>query len=334
MNRKPGKLSKRISKVLTVFLIVIISFAVLSAGFTAVFFSVFFSRADEADPAELSYSDLGDDAPPREKIGFQSGGNRLCGYLYFPKENAKGIVLIAAGIASGADSHLSETVYFIKRGFAVFSFDGTGVQKSEGRGVIGLSQSKLDTKSALETLRADARTASLPVFLYGHSVGGYACAALCGEEGVRAAVSIGAFASPEETMLYYGRKNAGFLADLEYPFLALENRILFGADANGSAVDSINSCETPVLIVEGTADRTVPAEIAISAYAQQITNPNASFLIVSEEYRSAHSAAWLSADAAKYRAESSVSVDIDKVRANALDPDFMDQIAAFFERAL
>ena len=335
MKTKTGTLSKKVSKVLIVLLVLLFSFAVLSAGFTAVFFSVFFGRADRIEPGELLYADLGKNAPPREAISFLSGDRLLAGYLYFPQNEPKGMIVIAAGIASGADSHLAETVRFLENGFAVFTFDGTGVRNSEGSGVIGLSQAKIDTRSALWALENDPRTNALPFLLYGHSVGGYACASLLSEaERVKAAVSIGAFSSPEETMLYYGRKKVGFLADLEAPFLMLQNRLLFGADADTSAIDAINESGKPVLVVEGSEDQTVPDQIAISASRARIINPNARFLTVSEPYRCGHSAAWLSADAARYRLSLAEGEPVDKARANELDDAFMEQVISFFEDAI
>lgn len=327
--------SKIISRVLTVLVILILLFSILSAGFTSIFFSVVFGRSDRIDPAELNYECLGEIAPQRKTLSFESEGNHLAGYLYLPEiQTKRGVVLIAAGIESGADSHLAETIYFLQNGFYVFVFDGTGIRQSEGRGVMGLSQSRIDTRNALALLREEPLTDSLPIFLYGHSVGGYACASLCGEKNVSAVVSISGFVSPKETMMWYGRKKVGFLADLESPFLWMQNRILFGDDADISAVDAINATATPILIIEGSEDRTVPAEIAISSFQNQISNPNVTFVTVSEPYRNGHSFSWLSSEAAQYRVSVSEDVTIDPLYANTLNASFMKQIVAFFEKSI
>ena len=70
------------------------------------------------------------------------------------------------------------------------------------------------------------------MYLYGHSLGGYAVAAALDEADVKAAVCLSGFNSPVQTMHGKAKEYVGVLADIEYPFLCLQNRFVFGDDAD------------------------------------------------------------------------------------------------------
>ena len=48
---------------------------------------------------------------PRSEVRFDSGGNTLHGWLY-GEGGKSGVIIISAGINSGADSHLAEIMAF------------------------------------------------------------------------------------------------------------------------------------------------------------------------------------------------------------------------------
>ena len=124
------------------------------------------------------------------------------------------------------------------------------------------------------------------------------------------------------------------VADIQYPFLALESFFLFGADANDSAREAIDATVTPVLIVGGDSDDLVPYENSLIRDPEQYRNPNVKSLLITSPYRSEHSTPWLSAGAARYRCELADPNDANKALANELDPAFLETVLRFFDDAL
>lgn len=342
MERKIKGHIKTIRRVIVLMVIAVISFVILSMTFSAVIFNILFGRMESISPLELSYSEIDSGQYPRAAVSFNSNGTRLRGYLYGLDNGCNnGVVIIANGIRSGADSHLPEIMYFVDNSWCVFSYDGTGTRESEGSGAKGLSQSKIDLESAIEYIGNNTSTKELPIVVYGHSVGGYAAVtAIENEPKLAAVVCISGFESPVRTMHYYAKQRVGILADIELPFMQLQNSLIFGEYADVSAVNVINSTETPIIIVEGSEDDVITSEIGIGRHRGEITNPNVYFITIDTPYRNRHSTAWLSPDAAEYYIKMSSNLDnnsdvyIDKQLANKLDEDFMEKILSFYSAAV
>ncbi len=313
-----------------------------------------FARYEESDPLSPTYDTLAD-PPPRTRMTFESGKHTLTGYLY---ESAApcGVVLIAHGMHGGSDSHLSAILFFLEHGWSVFAFDGTGAGESDGDSAVGLEQMVRDLRAAMDLLAKTDATATLPLVLYGHSMGGYA--ATVAAEGSRslAVVSIAGFDSPMEIMLNNGRRYAGGAAWLGYPFLCLQNKLTFGEDADRRAVDAINGTDAPFLIVYGDGDEVITPEESIYGNRDAIRNPAVTYLLIEEDERDGHSCAWYSADAMAYRAEleaelaalsaeygdqeipaevlTAFAAGIDRERLFALDEEFMATVLDFYNAAL
>lgn len=332
--QKPRQNRTILKKAVVALLILLLSYITVSMGVSAMVFRILFQRTESDPAAELRYTDVDPQKYPRQAMRFASGGNSLQGYLYGAAD-ARGVIVVANGIHAPADTHLPEILYFADNGWRVFTYDGTGVGDSEGDGIRGLSQSKIDLENAIAFLRSNGATKDLPIVLYGHSAGGYAAAAVLREvDGLCAAVCIAGFDLPCEIMLYHARQRVGALADIEYPFMRLQNFFLFGKDADLSAWESISGSDIPVMIVEADGDTVVPQALGIGRYRERIQNPNAVFLTVDEPYRNTHAAMWLSAEAAAYRAQERDAKTADKAKGSALDPDFMDALLSFYASAL
>lgn len=322
----------KLRKVLKRLLIVLLVYALSSMLFSAVMFRVLYARRDGIPAYGRTYTELGAEAPPRETFTFRSGGNNLTAYRY-PARQSKGLVIVVNGIGAGADAHLAEICRFVAEGWSVVTWDATGVGSSEGRGLIGLQQIRMDLLAYLET--DEAKTETLPVVLYGHSAGAYAAAtALDSGYPIRAAVCVCGFDAPVSVMLYHARARVGPLADLQYPFLLLENVFLFGSDADDSAGAAIARSQTPVLLVESSSDDYVPHALALSEAVEESGNPNVYRLLVDTEWRNEHNTPWLSADAAAYVGTLDPDAPVDKTRAGELDEAYMEQVLSFFAAAL
>jgi alpha-beta hydrolase superfamily lysophospholipase len=343
------KLHKTLGRVIGFFLIFVFAFSALSMIFSVVVFGVLFQRVDSLDNyVEITYA-LSGSGYRREKIGFGSGGNTLSGYLY-PAEDPKGLVIIVPGMNSNSDSHLAEIMFFADNGYMSLCYDATGVCESGGDSTVGLQQSKRDLLAAIDYVKHRSEISNLPVYLYGHSLGGYAAAAVLDEADVKAAVCLSGFDSPVKTMHGKAKEYVGLLADIQYPFLYLQNIFVFGGDADDTAVESINSVSTPVLICHGDNDSTIPQSLSLYSREDDITNVNAEFYEVDKEYRDGHTYMWLSEKSAKYMAELQNELNdlsaanggkipkavlddfysgVDVKKAMELDENFMNRVLGF-----
>lgn len=335
----------------------IVIFLIFSMGITDLLFKKYFGRNDiKSDDIALTYDDVDPKTYPRKLVNFKSGENTLQGYVY-GEENTKGLIVIAHGIFGGADSYLGETMYFVDKGWRVFSFDGTGTRKSEGKGIRGLPQTKLDLDAALTYIEQSQDLMNLPIMLYGHSMGGYAATAILkSNHKICAVVCLSGFNSPIDALYAKMKSAVGFYANIEYPFIWLYQTMIFGKDASITAVDGINASNIPIMIIYGLADDFVPYDsIGIYAYRQQITNPKIIFVPCGKEFRNGHDNMQLSVSAGQYAAQkreelSSLHeqygdkipeevfrdfyISVDKKKMNELDLEFMSSIVNFFESSI
>lgn len=302
----------------------------------------------------LTYGDL--EGYDRAVVRFKSGKNTLTGYIY-GETSGKGLVVISPGNGYGADSYLAETVYFVDRGWRVFTFDNTGTYASEGKSTVGPSQSLVDLDAALTYIEGHSISENLPIMLYGHSWGGYAVAAVLGDgHDIAAAVSLAGFNSPGELILEEMKRMMGPLAYVEYPFAWAYQRLTSGSISRRTAVEGINDSGRAVMIIHGVEDDAVSYSGAgIIAHQSQIANPNAVYETCSIQGRNGHKNLWLSDAAVEYigevneayqtlfdrydgkvpdGAKAGFYAGVDRFRTCELDAGFMDGISAFFEGAL
>ena len=247
-----------------------------------------YDRHDMTVSAGLRYEDL-EAQYPRSLMGFQSGNNRLQGYLY-GQTQSRGLVVVAHGIGGGADSYLAQIAYFVDQGWRVFAYDATGSFDSEGKTTRGFPQALVDLNAALTYIGSQKEFDSLPILLFGHSWGGYAVANILHYDYEIAGVAtISGANSPMEIILEQGRSMMGGFINIQYPYLWLYQSILFGTTASMNAVDAINGSDVPVLIIHGTEDEMVAYEgSSIISKIDAITNPAVKAVSISEPGQNGH----------------------------------------------
>jgi len=334
----------------------ILVFSIVSMIFVKNFYDGNFPRFEAPkNSGYLRYIDVSE-AYPRTEIQFQSGENTLVGYLY-GTANQKGLVVIAPGSGEGADTFLPETLYFVDHGWQVFAINYTGSYASQGQNSRGLPQSKIDLEAALNYVANDAALRSLPLMLYGHSWGAYAVTAVL-KDGfdVAAVASISGFNSPDGLMAEQSHKMLGVFSYLEYPYEWLYQSLLFGPAAHATAVDAINSSDTPVMVIHGTADEYIEyGGASIIAQRDQITNPNVVYKTCDTENQNGHNNLYKPLAAQAYIAQKNQEFQalkeqyngnvpdaalnafyagIDRYKTSQRDADFMNAINQFFEAAL
>lgn len=290
-----------------------------------------FGRAEHPDIATswLYYEDYEAEFP-REAVSFISGGNRLQGYIY-GADNAKGLVVVAHGIGVGHERYIDEIIWFADQGWRVFAYDATGSVESEGRGTRGLPQSALDLDHALSYIAEDSELSQLPVFLFGHSWGGYAVTAVLNfDHTVTASASLSAYSEPMEMMQSYAAGMEGIPQDLVYPFMWLDTFIRFGRHVNLSAYEGVNKSDIPILIVHGTRDGLIPFDgPSLIAKKDQITNPQVQYLSLSNPGQDNHDTIFYDASALAYIEEVNERYLALHTRYNGLVPE--QEREAFYE---
>lgn len=249
---------------------------------TSVMMADNFSRGDYSDPRFIVdyYYEHYQAEYPRTEVEFKSGDNTLKGYIY-GAGNDKGLLVFAHGIGEGHESYLKELLWFIDKGWRVFAYDATGSGHSEGGGTRGLPQSALDLDAALTFAESDARLNSLPVYLMGHSWGGYAAAAVLNfDHKIAGSASISGYNEPIEMILEW-TENMGEFRYAMTPFVWIYNKVLFGQYSGMTAVNGINKSDIPVLIIHGTEDGTIGYnKSGIISEKEHITNPNAQYITI------------------------------------------------------
>jgi alpha-beta hydrolase superfamily lysophospholipase len=342
----------------TALIIVLVSVLVFSAGslfFIRTLYEENFPRYDKPKySGYLQFSDVPGYA--RSVVKFPSGKTSLAGYI-FGEENTKGLVVIAPGRGEGAEHYLAQMLYFVDQGWRVFSFDYTGSYASEGENSVGLPQSRIDLEAALAYIQSDIALRHLPVVLWGHSWGGYAVAAVLKDHPeISAVASISGFNSPLGLMDEQVRNRLGVPGYVEYPYEWAYQTMRFGRSAGMTAIDSINSVGTPVMIIHGSTDDAISYNGAsIIAQRGRITNPNVVYLTRSAANRSGHMDLFQSEAAIQYinqknqeykalyerysgaipdSVKSAYYAGVNRFQTSELDAEFMGEINSFFERSL
>lgn len=243
----------------------------------------------------------------RQIIYFPSGDTRLAGY-YYPVPRAKGLVVFAHGFHAGADDYLPVFEYLVFNGYAVFAFDTKGTYDSAGDSTVGLPEALVDLDAALKFLKSQAEFRRFPMFLLGHSCGGYAVtAALNLHKDMVACASISPMNQAsmmiiEKGELYTGMLSASILTDLPAAFLVPYQRYLFGKYADLTAVDGINGTNIPVLIAHGDRDMVVDFNqpLSVIGRSKEIRSNNVYYYVGHDE-QSGHDSIWHSTDAMQYQ---------------------------------
>lgn len=345
-------------KIVIIFSLLLLLFSLVSMIVVKIMYDDNFKRAEKMEhrfSAYLYYEDI-QDKYDREIIDFYSGKNKLTGYIYGQGQN-QGLVVISHGLGGGAESYLAEVMYFVDQGWTVFAFDNTGSHESEGKGTIGLAQSVIDLDSALSYVENDSQLKDLPIMLYGHSWGGYAVTSILNyDHDINASVSIAGFNSPFGLLMEQAKSMMGFFAYIESPFLWAYQSLLFRKAASMTAVDGINSSDTPVMIIHGDEDDVILYEGAsIISHKDEITNPNVIFKTCSEVDHNGHNNLFASVAAMEYingineeylelynqyngeipdEIRAKFYEGIDRYLTEDLDAEFIDDINEFFKAAL
>lgn len=249
---------------------------------------IVWGRRDTIPDSEMRYDQSMESSYPRDAFDLYADGYILHGFLY-EAPDSRGLVVISNGIGDGADSHLPEIMCFVDEGYDVISYDGTGTRASEGYGVRGISQPLIDLDCALDTIQTKEDLSGLPLFVYGHSAGGYAAAvSTASHPEIDGIVCLCAFDNPLEELLFRAKGYAGPVAYAGYPFMAVSYMATFPDIYDLSASSSLSASKVPALIVAGDDDKVVPFDANIYSKQALIDDDDAVFILVEDDERDGH----------------------------------------------
>lgn len=274
-----GKKKFLIAPVILLVLLVIADGAIS----VSVYEDIFGSRYDSYAPLMLRAEDFEDLEITEYKFPSDKG-QTLTGYFYRSGGGQKGVVVMAHGFGGGGhNSYMNCADYFAKHGYYVFAFDATGNDSSEGESVGGLPQGVIDLDRAIDFIgngEALPQLRNLPVFLFGHSWGGYCvCEVLKFHPEVRAVIEISGFNSSSDLFEAQGKEYVGGGIYLMLPFARLYDRVKFGRYASTDALDGFAASDAAVMVIHSADDSIVPIEYGYDKYfARYGDDPRFTFL--------------------------------------------------------
>ena len=277
----------------------------------------------------LVYADVAENYP-REKFAIASGKNNLSAWLY-GKENTKGLIIVAPGHRDSNDIKLYEIMYFVDAGFQVLCFDYSGCYTSEGSAFGGYTQALYDLDSVLSWYDKNESFSALPLYLFGHSLGGYAVTAVLNyPHRVNAVVSTSGFNTAKEQWECSVKRFTGPAYYLIKPINLLFIHLKYGADKNLSAVSGINKVQIPVLVISAENDifygrKTSP----IYQKQNMITNQKCKFLLMDKPEHNGHYSYFLTDAAIEYQ-KTNPKGSIDKNLYMEHDKAILEMISSFF----
>lgn len=250
-----------IKKVLRIMIAAILVYCVISMVATVVIYNNIFSRYDTTAAVPPALQAMVDQ---RQTHQYSCDDSGLNGYLYqaAPDIARDGLVVIAPGFQSGADSYLWQISALLEYGWSVFIFDPTGSGSSQGDSSVGFSQELLDLEATLNYIANKQYFGYNNLVLFGHSRGGYAaCCALRNEHPVSAVVTVSGIDSAMDGVIGSAENYVGVLAYANYGFLWLYQSYLFGAETvNLSAHEQLAQKNVPSLVIHGATDENVSAD--------------------------------------------------------------------------
>ena len=294
----------------------------LAASTAILAYDAIFPRLNRPDyaitPGVFCYERVEDELS-RKEFFYASGKNKLKGYYYETSTSeAKGLVVVVHGFKSGSDNYLPITKYLVQHGYNVFSYDCTGTYDSEGDSNIGWCQQLVDLDRTIDYIQRNSPYRNQPLFLLGHSWGGYAVTSVLSlKTGIRAVAGIAPMNNGSTIMIEKGEQYAGKLAYTSKPIFAAYQRFLFGDYVKESGVKGINSTDIPVLIAQGVDDKTITYDgQSVMAHKSEITNPNVQYY-VGKGLQGSHDGIWKSKEALMYQSEIASELKLREIEKGA-----------------
>lgn len=269
---------------------------------------------------------------PRATFFFPSGRWKLQGYFY-PCRGAKGMVVVCHGMHAGADDYIPFIEYFVRNGYAVFTYDCEGTYASEGDSTVGMCTPLVNLDHALTYIKNNKQLSQYPLFLFGHSWGGYAATSVLSiHKNIRGCSAVAPFNSGYTLLLEKGEQYTALFSDMlkmDFPkeFLNTYQSLLFRDYTKYDAVKGINSTNIPVYIAHGKRDFVISFNYqSVISHRDEIREKNVTYYIGSGE-QAGHNTILHSPRAVAYQEK--VEKDLKRLKKE-LDRDLTQEEMAEF----
>ena len=268
----------------------------------------------------------------RTTFFFPSGKWRLQGYFY-PCYDAKGMVVVCHGMHAGADDYIPFIEFFVQNGYAVFTYDCQGTYSSEGDSTVGMCTPLVNLDHALTYIENDNQLSQYPLFLFGHSWGGYAATSVLSiHKNIRGCAAVAPFNSGYTLFAEKGEQYSAPFADMfkfDFPeeFLKVYQKLLFKEYIQYNAVDSINSTDVPVYIAHGTRDMVISFyHQSVISHRDEIRQTNVTYYIGTDA-QAGHNTILHSSRAVDY--QKAVAAELKQLKKQKDRALTQDELAAF-----
>lgn len=271
-----------------------------------------------------------------KKFSFKSGKNILRGYIYKDKKvkDFKAVILLTHGIGFGHNYHLTLINEIAKAGYIVVAYDFTASGISEGKRIKAMTQGLIDNEHALEFVTTNEELNKYPLYLMGHSWGGYAAlASLNLNYKIDKVVSFCGFDS--EIGMF---TTASKLMKLLKPFVVLRNYFHYGKYATMSASKALKSTKAKVLYLQGENDVVVHKSISSSLF-KSIDNKNIRVEVLKDKGHSPmftienekEQATLLASFGMLGGVETDPTFNVDYRKISEIDPDILHLVIEFLD---
>lgn len=253
-----------------------------------------------------------------ERHTFKSDkGQTLVGYLYKNSDETapKGVIVFAHGLGAGGQiGYLDIFDIMVRNGYAVFAYDATANDESEGDVVGGLPQGFIDLDYAVSYAETLDEIKDLPFLLLGYSWGGLSVVnALNFHPEVKGVVSLAGWNKSLDLIEYRGIQMVGGFAKVLIPFASVYEFFTYGGKYSSStAMKGFKNSDCPVMIVHGEKDTTILPKYGYDLYYEKYGND----------------------DRFTFKKYKDRDHDLLHVEGRVLDPDLFDEIVEFFNACL
>lgn len=208
-----------------------------------------------------------------KKYTFKSGKNTLVGYIYsYKNKKPKGIIVFSHGYGGGGHkTYLDLINAFCSYGLAVFGYDATANDESEGTTIRGFTQGYIDAHNAISFVESLPEYQKLPLYLAGHSWGAFSESNALGlHPRAKGLIAFSGFNGPTTIFKANGEKFAGEDANVFMPYVDTYEHLLFGKLANTTAIESFKkNKKAKIVIVHSEDDPTVPIDGGFKLYEKE-----------------------------------------------------------------
>ena len=190
----------------------------------------------------------------REELEFKNHFNEtIRGGIYY-KENYKtdNICIFVHGNGSAHNAYIKEISFLADAGFKVLAYDVTATNESEGKNLRGFYQHPSDLHALLSHLKT-SEYKDLPIYLIGHSWGGYTVLNALNfdnNQNIKKIISLSGLRSTKETFLEHSPEK--YREGVKY-LLRKEEKI-YGKDIHFDAKDYLGSTDIDVLLIHSKDD--------------------------------------------------------------------------------